>query len=133
MRTRPQHRAFTLVESLLAILILALAALALGHALTAGTAQALDARERVLATFVADQKLDEVLESNYSDLANEATTFPQPDGDFVYEITVSAATNHNLAIVSVIAPGKLVTVVVSSAGTGRVMATLSEFVYDPGP
>lgn len=120
------------MEALLALLILAVASVALSEALSAGTAHALAARERTMATFVADQKLDDALEFSYADLADAVTPFPQPAGDYVYEITVSGEIDHDLATVGVTAPGKLVTVVVRSASTGRVMATLSEFVYNPG-
>lgn len=59
---------FSLVESLIAISILALVFTAIASAIGAGSASAGEARQRVVATLAADELLAEVLASEWDDL-----------------------------------------------------------------
>jgi hypothetical protein len=67
LRVRRQAKALTLVEAMVATLILATAAVAATHAIAAGHMQVYDAAHRAAAIELAEAMMDEVLRLPYND------------------------------------------------------------------
>lgn len=93
MRThasRRRARGFTMIEVLVSLLVFSMGVLALVSIQATATRMATDARDRALATFLADQLLARML---IADPATAATFAHQPDGTTACSPSGAVSTN----------------------------------------
>ncbi len=81
---------FTILEVLVAILIIAFGLLALMRALSGGLVGSKKGYDITVATLLAQEKLEELRYSSWDSLASSGsrTCFPSPNENFQWEITV---------------------------------------------
>jgi general secretion pathway protein I len=110
-----------LLETLVAVAILAIALVSLLAGLVRLQDQRLEAARARRAAFLAEAKLGEVLAAGSTAIKNVSGTFPPPDGDYTFAVEVTDARGDRL---------RLVTVTVRTAGSERVQVRLSRL--EPG-
>ncbi|MCB9838500.1 MAG: type II secretion system protein [Phycisphaeraceae bacterium] len=142
-RARRRRGGFTLLESLIALVILTATVLAVGSAISASNQQSIEGQKQILAAMAADDLLAELCALPYAELdthngldqaIGEMTTLdgltPYPDTYWLVGRTVSVVeTDMDTGGLGVKVRGMLVTV--SAYDENRTLSTIQAFVPEP--
>lgn len=126
-----RHRGLTFLEVIPATVVLALSVLAVTWAVSAGQAHAIEAREKMLVTLSAEDKMESILTVPYEYLPDEAGA--GFDGQFLYEVLIvdHEADPLNIPSAGVSVAGMMVTVRIRSVDDGSVLSEITTFVPQP--
>ena len=81
---------FTILEAMIALVILSIALLALLRVMPVGIKGSKLAEETTIATMLAQRKIEEIRAAGYPDAATTNGTFAAPDNNFDWEMTVNS-------------------------------------------
>lgn len=143
VRPIPGNLGFTLLEALIASVILLLSVIATSMALTAGRQHSLEAQAEVQAALVADAMMSQILAEDYTTMENYDGK-DEPPGSLLTAVgSAYPETYYRIGRTASVRPGShtfsglgvtitgLEIKVESYDDTGRILCTLQRFVPEP--